>query len=96
MTTEDVLTSLIDDDGEDQFGSLSSAQPLERMGEGERVTTIDAIAMDIHRGNDPSLGDWDDALEIMNEPAPVVHTLRTAESAGVSTDIAEKWLKGET
>jgi len=96
MTTDDVLASLIDDDGEDQLGSPSSAQPLKRLGEDDCVTTIDAIAIDIHRGNDPSLGDWDDALEIMNEPAPVVHTLRTGESAGVSTDIAEKWLKGET
>eukprot|EP00585_Thalassiosira_rotula_P010753 CAMPEP_0196135996 /NCGR_PEP_ID=MMETSP0910-20130528/4449_1 /TAXON_ID=49265 /ORGANISM="Thalassiosira rotula, Strain GSO102" /LENGTH=901 /DNA_ID=CAMNT_0041396205 /DNA_START=292 /DNA_END=2997 /DNA_ORIENTATION=- len=96
MTTDDVLASLIDDDGEDQFGSPSSAQPPKRLGEDERVTTIDTIAIDIHRGNNPSLGDWDDALEMINEPAPVVHTLRTGESAGVSTDIAEKWLKGET
>jgi len=93
MTTDDVLASLIDDDGEDQFGSPSSAQPPKRLGEDER--TIDTIAIDIHRGNNPSLGDWDDALEMINEPAPVVHTLRTGESAGVSTDIAEKWLKGE-
>mmetsp|Transcript_1959 Transcript_1959/g.4280 ORF Transcript_1959/g.4280 Transcript_1959/m.4280 type:complete len:896 (+) Transcript_1959:169-2856(+) len=93
MTTEDVLASLIDDPDEDQLGSPVGSPVPKPLGEGDRVTTIDAIARDIAEGNQPSPGDWDDTLELMNEPAPVVHA---GESGGVNADIAEKWLKGET
>mmetsp|Transcript_14685 Transcript_14685/g.25884 ORF Transcript_14685/g.25884 Transcript_14685/m.25884 type:complete len:918 (+) Transcript_14685:243-2996(+) len=101
MTTEDVLQSLIDDD-EQQIGSPSPplgstfSPPPKPLGEGDRMTTIDAIAMDIANGIEESGGDWDDTLDLMNEPtdaAPVVHN---GESGGVNADIAEKWLKGET
>lgn len=92
MTTEDVLATLIDDG--DELGSPLSSPPPPPMGDSGRVTTIDAIARDIHSGNRATTGDWDDTLELMNEPAPVVHL--NGESGGINADIAEKWLKGET
>jgi hypothetical protein len=106
MTTEDVLASWIDDDEQQpQLGSPSpptgsplwgGPSPPPPLGEGDRMTTIDAIAIDIANGNQSTGDDWEDTLDLMDEPivtAPVVHN---GDSGGVNADIAEKWLKGET
>ena len=90
MTTEDVLGSLIDDD---ELGSPNpQMDPPEPIAEGGRLTTIDAIAMDIANGE--SGNEWEATLDLVNEPGPVAVPNR--ESAGVNADIAEKWLAGET
>jgi len=109
MTTEDVLASFIADDINEllpeestaRIGSpgpksprLSAKAPPTPLGEGDRVTTIDAIAMDLASGKRQSLGDLDDTLDLINEAAPVVHGGEV--SGGVDPDIADKWLKGET
>lgn len=91
MTTEDVLESLIDDG--DNLGGIPLASP-KPLGECDRMDTVDAIARDIANGNEPTDGEWDDTLDLMNDPAPVVHT--NVEEGGVNADIAEKWLKGKT
>merc|ERR1712013_206585 len=86
---DDVLESLIDD-GDDLGGRpLVSPKPLR---EGDRMDTVDAIARDIASGNEPTEGEWNDILDLMNDPAPVVHT--NVQEGGVNADIAEKWLKG--
>lgn len=109
MTTEDVLASLIDDEDEQQeqllngsgpslpLGSslLLAASPPERLGSENRMTTIDAIAIGIANGNQQSSGEWDDALDLINE-STVAPAVLEGESVGVNADIAEKWLKGET
>ncbi|KAL9188587.1 hypothetical protein ACHAXT_006965 [Thalassiosira profunda] len=91
MTTEDVLGSLIDDD---ELGSPGpQMDPPEPIAEGGRLTTIDAIAMDIANGG--SGNEWEATLDLVNEPGPVAVPNR--ESAGVNAEIAEKWLRsGET
>lgn len=53
----------------------------------ERVTTIDAIALDITTGVEPS----GDDLFIGDDTLGIVH-----ENDTVNADIAEKWLKGES
>lgn len=60
---------------------------------GERVTTIDAIAMDIANGKPES--EWVDTLDLINEEGGVDEDLPSGGS-GINADIAEKWLKGET
>lgn len=117
MTTEDVLASLIDDEGLDDamLGSSPSPTLTEAIAEGqldgqsaapsssssflsspqligERVTTIDAIAMDIANGNNSGTDNWDGGLDLIDEDT----TPSGMTSPGVNADIAEKWLKGET
>lgn len=116
MTTEDVLASLIDDEelellspspGLDEYSNLSDGLsdigPPKPMGQGDRVTTIDAIAMDIANGTaaEEGVDNWDATLDlvveepIMNMASPPPD-LPHADSGGLNADIAEKWLKGET
>jgi len=96
MTTDDVLASLIDDDDLNSLpsGSAGLMQPPKPMA--GRVTTIDAIAMDIHANGSKNSGEWEDALEFIEEPDGVDVTAVSNNPSGVNADIAEKWLKGET
>lgn len=99
MCTEDVLASLIDDN--DLEESLMDDNDLEYalaplkstpkpLSANDRVTTIDAIAMDIANGRSQPF-EVDDALSLIMENGPVAEpTLDT-----VNEDIAEKWLRGE-
>ena len=96
MATEDVLTSLIDDGDLDNsepvapvIGLMAPPKPM-----AERITTIDAIAMDIHDNGDKDSSDWE-GLDLIEEPEPDV-AVAVPNNSGVNPDIAEKWLKGET
>jgi len=100
MTTEDVLGAFIDDEDQPPLGSPSTPAL-----NSNRITTIDAIALEISneisKGNGTSAAEvdnWGNTLDFVNDPtipsAPVVHDGEM--SGGVNADIAEKWLKGET
>lgn len=90
MTTEDIMACLIDEDELGGGSRRSNLQPAPLGTINDRVTTLDAIALDIATGNDSDDDDeWDDALDLVNEP-------ESQEGVGVNADIAEKWLKGET
>ncbi|KAL7541590.1 hypothetical protein ACHAXR_011658 [Thalassiosira sp. AJA248-18] len=70
------------------------SSPPQQLGEGDRSTTIDAIAMDIANGNNNPTenSDWDGTLDLIDETAPSA----SGGNVGINADIAEKWLKGET
>ena len=92
ISTEDVLASFLEDSGlcspspTSETTSLS-ANPPESLNKNNRVTTIDAIALDIANGTPPD--EWDDTLDLVDENDEIV------DPSGVSPDIAEKWLKGD-
>ena len=98
MSTEDVLASFLEDSGlcspspmSSEAPSLDGANtipPHESIGKSNRVTTIDAIALEIANGTSPE--DWDDALDLIVEEDEIADP-----TTGVSSDIAEKWLKGD-
>lgn len=98
MSTEDVLASFLEDSGlcspspmSSETPSLDGANtipPHEAIGKSNRVTTIDAIALEIANGTSPE--DWDDALDLIVEEDEIADP-----TTGVSSDIAEKWLKGD-
>lgn len=90
MTTDAFLTSLIDSppDGKETTpaGPAAAAIPPPLPTMGERLTTIDAIALDITMGVGEQSGSWDDDASLgLNE-----------NEAAVNADIAEKWLRGES
>lgn len=92
MSTEDVLASFLEDSGLCSPSPMSEtpsldAYPPETIGKCNRVTTIDAIALEIANGTPPD--DWDDALDLIVEEDEI------ADPSGVSPDIAEKWLNGD-
>ena len=82
MTTDAFLTSLIDTPEEEGETEFATGPPPQL---GERVTTFDAIALDIATGK-PSSGSWDDddTLDLVNQ------------NEHVNAEIAEKWLKGKS
>lgn len=101
MTTEDVLTSLIDEEVLDSqsstLGSPLLPVPPEFIEGGDRMTTVDVIAMDMVNGNDRGVSiTWEGPLDLVDEVDDIVQASQSGESAGVDADIAEKWLKGET
>lgn len=93
MSTEDGLASFLEDSGLCSPSPMSGTPtlddyPPEVIGKNNRVTTIDAIALEIANGTSPD--EWDDALDLIVEEDEI------ADPSGVSPDIAEKWLKGDT
>ena len=86
LTTDQMLSSLLDDDLNES--SLLESKPLTV---GDRITTVDVMAMGIPAGDREQSCDIDDALELIMEDDKGVD----APSA-VNEDIAAKWLKGES
>jgi hypothetical protein len=87
LTTDQMLTSLLD---EDIQNSLLEPQPLTL---DDRLPTIDTVALGIAAGERASTCDLDDALElIMEDDGKVVADAPSA----VNEDIAAKWIKGES
>lgn len=92
MSSEDVLASFLEDSGLCSPSPMSEtpsvdANPPEPIGKSNRVTTIDAIALEIANGTPTD--EWDDALDLIVEEDEI------ADPGGLSPDIAEKWLKGD-
>jgi len=92
MSSEDVLASFLEDSGLCSPSPMSEtpsvdANPPEPIGKSNRVTTIDAIALEIANGTPTD--EWDDALDL------IVEEDESADPGGLSPDIAEKWLKGD-
>jgi hypothetical protein len=87
LTTDQMLTSLLDDD--DVQNSLLEPQHLTL---DDRLTTLDSVAMGIASGERTRSCDLDDALELIMEDKEV-----TADApSAVNEDIAAKWLKGDS
>lgn len=104
MTTDAFLLTLIDGEAEGEalgtpsptVGSPAPPAMPSILAEGGRLTTIDAIAIDIANGGGGDSAEWDDALNLIEEPGGPPPDATDPEGAGVNDAIAEKWLKGET
>ena len=87
LTTDQMLTSLLDDEVQN---SLLEPQPLAL---DDRLPTIDTVALGIVAGERASTCELDDALELMmNDDGKAVVDAPSA----VNEDIAAKWIKGES
>jgi hypothetical protein len=87
LTTDQMLTSLLDDD--DLQNSLLEPQHLTL---DDRLPTIDSVAMGIASGERTRSCDIDDALELITEDK----TVSVDAPSAVNEDIAAKWLKGDS
>jgi hypothetical protein len=86
LTTDQMLTSLLDDDLQD---SLLEPQHLTL---DDRLTTVDVVAMGIASGQRTQSCDLDEALELIMEDDKA----EVDAPSAVNEDIAAKWIKGES
>lgn len=87
LTTDQMLTSMLDDDVQD---SLLEPQPLTF---DDRLSTLDSESMAIASEERTQSCELDDALELIMEDDKAV---TTDAPIAVNEDIAAKWLKGDS